>query len=51
VIGVVLGIVFFLITRTVENGGQLFGLNPALVGWLPTATVGLLTLVAISRTR
>ena len=37
VIGVLLGVVFFLITRTIENGGQLFGLNPALVGWLPTA--------------
>ena len=51
VIGVMLGVVFFLITRTIENGGQLFGLNPALVGWLPTATIGLCTLVAISRTR
>ncbi len=51
VIGVMLGVVFFLITRTIENGGQLFGLNPALVGWLPTAVIGLCTLVAISRTR
>jgi lipopolysaccharide export system permease protein len=51
VIGVMLGVVFFLITRTIENGGQLFGLNPALVGWLPTAAIGLCTLVAISRTR
>ena len=51
VIGVLLGVVFFLITRTIENGGQLFGLNPALVGWLPTAAIGLCTLVAISRTR
>ena len=51
VIGVMLGIVFFLLTRTIENGGQLFGLNPALVGWLPTGVVGLCTLVAISRTR
>ncbi len=51
VIGVLLGVVFFLITRTVENGGQLFGLNPALVGWLPTAVIGVCTLVAISRTR
>ncbi len=51
VIGIMLGVVFFLITRTVENGGQLFGLNPALVGWLPTAVIGFLTLVAISRTR
>jgi lipopolysaccharide export system permease protein len=51
VIGVMLGVLFFLVTRTVENGGQLFGLNPALVGWLPTAVIGFCTLVAISRTR
>src|ERR1700683_3278064 len=51
VIGVMLGVVFFLILRTVENGGQLFGLNPVLVGWLPTAAIALCTLVAISRTR
>jgi lipopolysaccharide export system permease protein len=51
VIGVMLGVVFFLITRTIENGGQLFGLNPALVGWLPTAIIGFCTLIAISRTR
>jgi lipopolysaccharide export system permease protein len=51
VVGALLGVVFFLVTRTVENGGQLFNLNPAVVGWLPTAVVGLCTLVAISRTR
>ncbi|HEY2463446.1 MAG TPA: LPS export ABC transporter permease LptG [Steroidobacteraceae bacterium] len=51
VFGALLGVVFFLITRTVENGGQLFNLSPALVGWLPTAVVGVCTLIAISRTR
>jgi lipopolysaccharide export system permease protein len=51
VIGVLLGVVFFLITRTVENGGQLFNVNPALVGWLPTAVIGFCTVIAISRTR
>ncbi len=51
VIGVMLGVVFFLITRTIENGGHLFALNPVLVGWLPTATIGLCTVIAISRTR
>ncbi|MHB8476487.1 MAG: LPS export ABC transporter permease LptG [Steroidobacteraceae bacterium] len=51
VIGVMLGVVFFLITRTIENGGHLFGLNPALVGWLPTVAIGLCTLIAIARTR
>jgi lipopolysaccharide export system permease protein len=51
VVGALLGVVFFLVTRTVENGGQLFNLNPALVGWLPTAVVALCTLIAVSRTR
>jgi lipopolysaccharide export system permease protein len=51
VVGVLLGTVFFLITRTVENGGQLFNANPALVGWLPTAVIAVCTLIAISRTR
>ena len=51
VVGVLLGVVFFLITRTIENGGQLFNANPAVVGWLPTAVIGFCTLVAISRTR
>jgi lipopolysaccharide export system permease protein len=51
VVGILLGVVFFLITRTVENGGQLFGLNPALVGWLPTVVIGICTAAAISRTR
>lgn len=51
VFGVMLGVVFFLINRTIENGGQLFNVNPALVGWLPTVAIGLGTLIAISRTR
>ena len=51
VIGVLLGVVFFLVNRTIEGGGQLFNFNPAVVGWMPTCIVGLCTLVAISRTR
>jgi lipopolysaccharide export system permease protein len=51
VIGVLLGVVFFLISGMVEKGGQLFGLNPVLVGWLPTAVIGVGTIIAIFRTR
>jgi lipopolysaccharide export system permease protein len=51
VIGVMLGVVFFLFLRTVENGGRLFGLDPVLVGLLPVSLIGVGTLVAISRTR
>jgi lipopolysaccharide export system permease protein len=51
VVGILLGVLFFLVTRTIENGGQLFGMNPALVGWLPTVVIGLCTAGAIARTR
>ena len=51
VVGVLLGVVFFLLTGVVEKGGQIFGLNPVLIGWLPTAVIGFCTFVAISRTR
>ncbi len=51
VIGVMLGVVFFLVTRTIENGGQLFAVNPVIVGWLPTGVVALGTFIAIARTR
>jgi lipopolysaccharide export system permease protein len=51
VIGVLLGVVFFLANRTIENGGALFALNPVLIGWLPTIAIGIGTLIAVSRTR
>ena len=51
VVGALLGVGFFLVTRTIENGGQLFNANPAVVGWLPTAVISVCTLIAISRTR
>jgi lipopolysaccharide export system permease protein len=51
VIGVLLGVGFFLVNRTIESGGQLFNFNPALVGWMPTSIVAVCTLIAISRTR
>ncbi|MDE2305164.1 MAG: LPS export ABC transporter permease LptG [Gammaproteobacteria bacterium] len=51
VVGVLLGVVFFVVSGTVEKGGQLFGLDPLVIGWLPTAVIGAGTLAAIWRTR
>ena len=51
VVGVLLGLVFFVINGIGEKGGQLFGLNPIVIGWLPTAVIAVGTLIAISRTR
>ena len=51
VIGVMLGVVFFLISRHDRERRTAVRPEPRAGGWLPTATIGLCTLVAISRTR
>jgi len=51
VAGILLGVLFFLINRLLENSGQVYGLSPLAAAWGPTAIVGLLTAVAIWRTR
>lgn len=51
VAGIVIGILFVLLTQTIENSGQLYRLDPRLVAWGPTALLALLATVAIWRTR
>jgi lipopolysaccharide export system permease protein len=51
VIGIGIGVVYFLVSRTLENSGEVYGIDPLLVGWAPTATLALVTLVAIARAR
>ncbi len=36
-IGVIVGLAYYLASETLANSGQVFNLNPALVNWLPTA--------------
>ena len=51
VAGIMVGVLFFLVNRTVENSGQVYGFDPALAAWTPTALLALVTLAAIWRTR
>jgi len=51
VIGILIGAVFVLLSQTLESGGQLFGLPPAAVGWLPTAVLAAFTGVLLWRAR
>jgi lipopolysaccharide export system permease protein len=51
VIGILIGAGFVLLSQTMESGGQLFGLPPWLVGWLPTAGLAALTSVLLLRSR
>ena len=51
VIGIVVGLIYFLINRTLENSGDVYGLDPQLVAWGPAALLALVTGVAIARVR
>jgi lipopolysaccharide export system permease protein len=51
VLGIMAGVLFVLLTQTLENSGQVYGLNPLLVAWGPTALLTVIAAVAIARTR
>jgi len=51
VLGILAGVLFVLLTQTLENSGQVYGLNPLLVAWGPTLLLATIAAVAIWRTR
>ena len=48
-IGVAIGLSYYLASETLVNSGQVFDLDPALVSWLPSGVLLLLTLLALRR--
>jgi lipopolysaccharide export system permease protein len=51
VIGILIGVVYFLVNRTLENSGQVYGLPPLVSAWAPAGALALVTLVALARVR
>lgn len=51
VVGVMIGAGFVLLSRTLESSGELFDLQPWIVGWLPTAALAALTGALVWRNR
>jgi lipopolysaccharide export system permease protein len=51
VIGVVIGLAYYLASETLANSGQVFNLNPVIVNWLPFMTLCVITLLALARIR
>jgi len=51
VVGIMIGVGFFLLARLLENGGAVFNLSPLAVAWLPTVVLMLITTVALARLR
>ncbi len=50
-IGVLVGLIYYLASETLANSGQVFDLNPILVTWLPSVSLMLVTVFALSRIR
>jgi len=51
VIGVLIGAGFVMLSQMLESSGELFGLRPWLVGWLPTALLAAVTGTLLWRSR
>ncbi len=49
VLGIMAGVLFILLTQTLENSGQVYELNPLLVAWGPTLLLAVIATVAIRR--
>ena len=49
--GLLLGLAFFLLQRLIESSTVLFNLNPVLLAWLPTTLLALVTLGLLARAR
>jgi lipopolysaccharide export system permease protein len=51
VIGILIGVAYFLVNRTLENSGQVYDLPPLVIAWAPAVALALVTTVAIARVR
>ena len=50
-IGVIIGLGYYLASETLANSGQVFNLNPILVTWVPSVTLTAVTMFALMRIR
>lgn len=51
VVGVIIGVAYFLAARGLADGGAVYGLDPVLVAWLPTLVLAGVTAFMVGRTR
>ena len=50
-IGVLIGLAYYLASEMLANSGQVFNFDPALIAWLPSALLVVVTVVALRRIR
>lgn len=50
-IGVVIGLAYYLASEMLANSGQVFNFNPAVIAWLPSVMLAIVTVIALNRIR
>ena len=50
-IGVVIGLAYYLASEMLANSGQVFNFDPAVIAWLPSALLAIVTVIALNRIR
>jgi len=50
-LGVLIGLAYFLASEMLANSGQVFDLNPAIVTWVPSLALVMVTVFALSRVK
>jgi lipopolysaccharide export system permease protein len=50
-IGIVIGLAYYLASEMLANSGQVFNFDPAVIAWLPSALLAVITLIALRRIR
>lgn len=51
VVGLVIGLTYYVAGEVLTSGGEVYGLDPRVIAWAPTALLILITAVAFSRVR
>jgi lipopolysaccharide export system permease protein len=51
VLGIAIGVIYFLINRTLENSGVIYGMPPLVIAWAPLAALSVFTAIALARAR
>jgi len=51
VVGIMIGVGFFLMAKLMESGGAVFNLPPLAIAWIPTLVLAMVTTVALVRIR
>ena len=51
VVGLIIGLTYYVAGQVLTNGGEVYGLDPLVIAWAPSALLLVVTAVAFARIR